>query len=411
MTVTKIAHALGLHMHQPPGNLRQLIETRPGEAERIIRCYERVVRYAERFRDVAVFHVGFSGVLLEQLLDPEVVVRYGALVDIPAMLEGYRRAPNIELVGMGYSHPIFPLIARADWSEQLARGRGLVERVFGRAPRGFWPPELAFTMEMIPALVKAGYDYVVVDGAQVRPADGMSDVLRPYLACHHGACIRVVPRDRALSAAQRSGLDPDWFEREVVGRVAGSPRPQAMRLLTTWCDGENGDWLRQLHEPSGFFGHFVAPQLARWRDGESVIRPVSLGRYLDDFQPRVHARVQAGCWNVDAEIGDELSRWTASAGQRAAVAELARLSERYWALVRESARDRWDDALIAARQQILEAETSCYLYWGEAWLPYLRHRLETTACALAALERGRGCCEMPPLASTRHAPGLAEAEV
>ncbi|RNE93318.1 glycoside hydrolase family 57 [Marichromatium sp. AB32] len=395
MTVTNIAHALGLHMHQPPGNLRLLIEVSPWEAEQIIRCYERVVRYAEHFRDVAVLHVGFSGVLLEQLLDPEVVARYRAIVDIPAMLERYRRAANIELVGTGYSHPIFPLIARADWSEQLTRGRALIERAFGRAPRGFWPPELAFTMEMTPALVKAGYDYVVVDGGHVRPADGMSDVLRPYLACHDGACIRVVPRDRALSGAQQSGLEPDGFEREVCVRAARSPRPREPRLLTTWCDGENGAWLRQTQEQAGFFGHFFAPQMTRWRAGESMIRPVSLGRYLDAFHPRVHARVQTGCWNTDADVGAALSRWTGSRAQRAAVTELVRLSERYWSLLREYREDDDDGHLTRARQLILEAETSCYLYWGESWLPYLHQRLEAAASALAEFAGESGSAPPP----------------
>jgi len=73
MTATNLYHAVGLHMHQPPGNLRLLIETNPWEAEEIIRCYERAARYALKLRNVAHLHVGFSGVLLEQFMDPAVV--------------------------------------------------------------------------------------------------------------------------------------------------------------------------------------------------------------------------------------------------------------------------------------------------------------------------------------------------
>ena len=112
---------------------------------------------------------------------------------------------------MGFFHPIFPLIPVADWEEQLRTGRELMREVFGRAPRGFWPPEMAFSMEMIPALAKAGYDYVVVDGVHVHPADGVSDVFRPYIACHDGVCITVVPaRSRRLQCpGKRAGRD--WF--------------------------------------------------------------------------------------------------------------------------------------------------------------------------------------------------------
>jgi hypothetical protein len=40
MTGTDRYQALGLHMHQPPGNLALLIETNRCSAEQIIRCAE-----------------------------------------------------------------------------------------------------------------------------------------------------------------------------------------------------------------------------------------------------------------------------------------------------------------------------------------------------------------------------------
>ena len=234
MSDTTIFHALGLHMHQPPGNLKLLIDANAWEAEQIIRCYERAARYARAYRDVAFLHVGFSGILLEQLRDPTIIDRYRRFVDIPAMLDSYREATNVELIGMGYYHPIFPLVPEADWDDQLLSGRQIMEECFGRAPLGFWPPEMAFSMEMVPALVKAGYAYVVVDGVHVRPQDGVDDTYRPYRACHEGVCITVVPRDRNISNAQESGLDPDWFAREVRAKVAQSARPSEDRLVTTW---------------------------------------------------------------------------------------------------------------------------------------------------------------------------------
>ncbi len=388
MAQSKIFHALGLHMHQPPGNLRLLMDANPWEAEEIIRCYERTVRYALLYKDVARLHVGFSGVLLEQFLDPEIVDRYRHIVDIPEMLARYREADNIELVGMGYYHPIFPLIPRADWPEQLERGRAVMERVFGRAPRGFWPPEMAFAMEMIPALARAGYEYVVVDGVHVRPADGISDIFRPYIACHDGICITVVPRDRDVSTAQESGLDPQWFQKEVGRRVADSPRPDRSRLVTTWCDGENGGWFRQPHEPSGFFGYFFAPYMEQCRSGSYPVTPVSLSDYLARVGPSTQTRVQTGAWNVGSTSGEDLSRWSGSASQRNAVAEVARLSARYWQLCRSypDAYQVAGAAMVRARHLILEAETSCFLFWGDAWIPHLYHRTRPAEGALDEAE-------------------------
>jgi 4-alpha-glucanotransferase len=395
MTRTEIYHALGLHMHQPPGNLRLLIEASPWEAEQIMRCYDRVPRYALRYRDVARLHVGFSGVLLEQFLDPEVVDRYRHIVDIPAMLERYREADNIELIGMGYSHPIFPLIPRADWSEQLGRGRSLVEQLFGRAPNGFWPSEMAFTMAMIPALVEAGYEYVVVDGVHVRPEDGISDVFRPYLACHEGICISVVPRDREVSDAQANRFDASWFRDEVCCRVAGSPRPDEKRLVTTWSDGENGGWFRQIHEPSGFFGRFFAPYMDQVRAGTYPMTPVCLSDYLGQVSPTAYTQVQTGAWNIGSASGHDLSQWAGSALQRDAVAEVEALSVRYWELVRRLPDQAQADALSQARRLILEAETSCFLFWGDSWMPLFHAR---THEATIALDRVEGAAAAGPSA-------------
>jgi 4-alpha-glucanotransferase len=401
MTRSTIFHALGLHMHQPPGNLRLLIDADPWEAEQIVRCYERPLRYAARYRDVARLHIGFSGVLLEQLLDPAIVDRYRHIVDIPEMLDRYGKADNIELIGMGYYHPIFPLIPRADWPEQLERGREIVERAFGRAPHGFWPSEMAFSMEMIPALVDAGYDYAVVDGVHVLPQDGIVDVFRPYLACHEGVCLIVVPRDRDVSSAQQSGLDATWFQNEVRWRVGGSARPREPRLVTTWSDGENGGWFRQTDEGAGFFGHFFSPYMEHFRGGEYPIAPVSICDYLHRHLPVAQAQVQVGAWNVGSHSRLDFSLWAGSAAQRAAVEEVHRLSDRYWQLrARLPAQAPVPESLERARRLILEAETSCFLFWGDAWIPHLYEHTRPAARELDALESamdaaGRVCVPAP----------------
>jgi hypothetical protein len=391
MSRTSIYHALGLHMHQPPGNLRLMIEANPWEAEQIIRCYERPARYALQYKDVARLHVGFSGVLLEQLMDPGIIDRYRHILDIPEALARYAEADNIELIGMGYYHPIFPLIPRADWAEQLERGRWIMERAFGRAPRGFWPPEMAFSMEMIPALVEAGYEYVVVDGVHVRPEDGISDVFRPYSACHEGVCITVIPRDRDVSNAQESGLDPNWFQNEVRWRVGGSPRPDEPRLVTTWSDGENGGWFRQTHEGSGFFGHFFAPYMEHFRGGEYPITPVSISDHVRRHPPVAYAQVQTGAWNIGANSGADLSQWAGSETQRGAVQVVDELSRRYWGLRRRiegraALPAGAGERLAEARRLVLEAETSCFLFWGDAWLPHLYERTAPASSALDEID-------------------------
>jgi peptidoglycan/xylan/chitin deacetylase (PgdA/CDA1 family) len=157
-----------------PGNLEFLLDNYEWEARQIILCYDRPPKYGWRCAEVAHFCVGFSGILLEQLQDLQLVKRFAGAVDIPRMLERYRLTPNIEIVGMGYCHPIFPLIPTDDWDEQIERGKKKILEVFGREPKTFWPPEMAFTKEMIPAPARYGYERVLIDTVHVKPREAMS---------------------------------------------------------------------------------------------------------------------------------------------------------------------------------------------------------------------------------------------
>ncbi len=382
-----VYHLLGLHMHQPPGNLDLLINANEWEARQIMLCYERPLRYAERYRDVARFCVGFSGILLEQLLDPKMIDRYSGIVDIPKMLDGYRNAPNIELAGMGYYHPVFPIIPMDDWGEQIARGRDKIAEVFGREPRIFWPSEMAFTMEMIPALARGGYRYVVIDSVHVKPKRETSaeeTVYRLHPAEYRGATITVIPRDRDLSNAQESGLDPVWFANEVTRKTE---RASKDCLVTTWTDGENGGWFRQTHEEAGFWGHFFAPYMERVRAGQSPVRPVSIDEFARANPPEGPVEVRTGAWNVGSTSGYDFSQWAGSSAQREAIEELWQLRQRLGEISTAGGHERTaSPKLDQAREAILRAETSCYLFWGDSWIPKL---YEQTSIARRAIDEIR----------------------
>jgi alpha-amylase/alpha-mannosidase (GH57 family) len=364
-------HLMGLHMHQPPGNLEFLINNYEWEARQIMLCYDRPLKYAWRYQDVAHFCVGFSGILLEQLQDPNIISRYSAIVDIPKMLDSYRNTPNIEIAGMGYYHPVFPLIPMEDWDEQIERGKKKCLEVFGREPKIFWPPEMAFTKEMIPFLVRNGYEYVIIDGVHVQPESPLSreDLLyRAHIAEHDGSKITVIPRDRDLSNAQQSGLDAGWFDGEVRNKTSGATKPC---LVTTWTDGENGGWFRQTDEGAGFWGHFFAPYMERVRSGQMSIRPIALPQFIAANPPEGRVQIQTGAWNVGPTSGYDFSQWAGSPAQQNALEEIRRLSRSYHEISRGRSLEALDPALRRAREYILRAETSCYLFWGDSWIPKL----------------------------------------
>jgi alpha-amylase/alpha-mannosidase (GH57 family) len=374
MMMTNTYHLLGFHMHQPLGNLELLLDVNPREARQIILCYQRVLKYAARYDDVARFCVGFSGVLLEQFQDPDIVSRYSDIVDIPKMLEGYLNASNIEIVGTGYYHPVFPLIPPEDWDDQLERSKNKYLEIFGQEPKIFWPPEMGFSMEMIPALVSHGYEYVIVDSVHVMPREPLRREDVVYLvhtAEYRGKKIVVIPRDRDISNAQETGLDPSRFANEINSRTtsAGSPC-----LVTTWSDGENGMWFRQTEEETGYWGHFFAPYMDMVRSGQIAIRPAFLSEFIAENPPVNKVEVRTGAWNIGEKDGSDFSQWVGSGSQTRALEEIWQLSKTYHGLVQafsKKADKEVRQKLEHARNYLLTAETSCYLYWGDAWIPKL----------------------------------------
>ena len=362
-----VFHLLGFHMHQPPGNLRLLIDSNEWEARQIMLCYERPLKYAARFPE-SHFSVGFSGILLEQFEDPYIIDRYSGIVDIPAMLARYRETPNIEIVGMGYYHPIFPLIPTEDWDEHIARGKRKAAELLGREPKIFWPPEMASSMEMVPALARHGYEYVVIDSVHVKPRQPMSredTVYRLHRAEFGGASITVIPRDRDLSNAQESWLNPEWFAGEVRRRTE---RATQACLVTTWTDGENGGWFRQIHEEGGFWGYFFAPYLEMQRAGQAPIRLASVTQFARANPPTTLVDVRTGAWNVGSTSGYDFAQWAGSGSQKQALEEIYRIRKQYEELRRGRGAE---PKLQEAYEAILRAETSCYLFWGDAWIPKL----------------------------------------
>ncbi len=375
--MVQIYHALGLHMHQPLGNLMNLHQSdEPWEAKQILWCYDRVTRMLEGYADIPWLHMSFSGTLLKQFEDPAVHDTFRDIANIWDFLERYRYAP-IEYVGSGLYHPVYPLTPPADWDAQTAWWLGLGRHLLGREHfPGFWPPELGFCMEMIPMLKRYGFRYVIVDCWYIKPKREMrwEEIrYRPHLASYAGETIIVIPRDRELSDAQESGIEPEWFEHELIERTKFCDFPP---LVTTWTDGENGGWFRTPDIGSGFWGIFVHPTLNKYRAGHLGFTPIHISQYLDRHPPTEEVEVHPGAWNTGTHWGGDFMQWTGSLLQKKGWDEIRNASEYYHGLharfverraqVEEA--EEVEKLITQAYDQLLLAETSCNFYWGSHWV-------------------------------------------
>ncbi len=369
-----IHHALVLNLHQPWGNLDALLRDPAEEwqAKEILFAYDRIPRAVEGWDDVARVHLATSGSLLEALADPDFQARVYGIVKCGDLLWRWRH-PALDILGTGYYHPVLPLIPAADRPEHVQRWLGLARHLFGRERfHGFWPPEMGFSMELIPLLKRAGYRYVVVDAEHLSPLTPMKwEELRyrPHLAKFGEDEIVVIPRDRDLSIAQEGGLETDWFIHEVNERCKWCDFEP---LVCTATDGENGGWFRNVRWASNFWGAFYHPLLHRARHGESNVRPAFIHDYLDRHGAHGYVIVRTGAWNTGFHHGIGFVQWTGSELQRGAWARLAEVSRRIhdarWACGVRGHPPEPARLIEEAMWRFLRAETSCHFFWGESWV-------------------------------------------
>ncbi len=363
MAAPTIHHALVLNLHQPLGNLEGLLETDPWEVRQILCAYDRIPRTLWRYEDLGRVHLSLSGTLLETLSNPSFQSLVYGMVRLGDLLWYLQNARIIEILGTAYYHPVLPLIPREDRPEQVQRWQGIARHLFWRESfSGFWPPEMGFSMELIPLLADAGYRYVVVDSEHVvamTPMKWHELRYRPHVARHGGREIVVVVRDRDLSIAQESGMEPEWFLREVRERTKHCDFEP---LVTTATDGENGGWFRNLTPGETFWERCYAPLMEGIRSGRVAdLRPTFISDYLARHGVFGEVLVRAGAWNTGEHSGTGFVQWTGSEAQRAAWQRLHRVSARVRAA--GTAAD-----VEEARWRVLCAQTSCHFFWGDAWL-------------------------------------------
>ncbi|QJD29906.1 polysaccharide deacetylase family protein [Methylococcus geothermalis] len=378
-----IHHALVLNLHQPPGNLEHLLDHQDWEAKEILFAYDRIARSLWDYSDVGRVHLSVSGTLLETLASPGFQERVYGIVDCGSLLWHWQNQSIIDILGTGYYHPVLPLIPERDRLEHLKRWQGIAGHLFWRQRfNGFWPPEMGFSMELIPLLRKCGYRYVIVDSEHVEPVTPMAwqEIrYRPHIARHGSMEIIVIVRDRDLSDAQESGMEPGWFENELKERTRWC---NFEPLVTTCTDGENGGWFRNTTHEANFWGAFYQPLLAAARKGGDI-QPAFIHDYLDRYGVFGEVKVRTGAWNTGWHHGRDFTQWTGSEEQKAGLAELQALSDALHAELDRAGAQPAHCELDTALWHLLRAETSCNFYWGEDWVVRARADLAEARAALA----------------------------
>src|SRR5580765_604649 len=173
-----------VHDHQPVGNFDPVFAAAYDDA------YAPFLALLERRPRLRVgLHT--SGPLLEwiEARRPEYLSRLRALVE----------RNQVEPWGGAMYEPVLPAIPEHDRQGQIAAMAGMLERLFGRPPRGMWLAERAWEPGLASSLAAAGVEYTAVDDAHFMAAGFERQRLwGTFLTEDQGLALRVFPIHREL---------------------------------------------------------------------------------------------------------------------------------------------------------------------------------------------------------------------
>jgi alpha-amylase/alpha-mannosidase (GH57 family) len=173
-----------LHFYQPPTQLPSVLEKICDES------YRPLLEVFHQYPNARVT-VNINGTLTEMLKDC-------GHRDIIQGLKELAESGQIEFTGTGKYHPILPLIPPDEAKRQIELNQKTNSFFFGTAykPSGFFPPEMAYSREILPLVIGAGHRWIILSGVAC-PTNWPVDTV--YQIEHEGKRLAVFFRDNLLS--------------------------------------------------------------------------------------------------------------------------------------------------------------------------------------------------------------------
>jgi len=285
-----------LHFHQPPDQFPEALDRLAAE------CYGPVLEVLHAHPE-ARFTINLTWSLAERWIERG---HYQCLDSMRSLLERGRA----EATGCAAYHPVLPLIGAEEMRRQITLNSERLREVFGLAyaPRGFFPPELAYGHELPPVLQELGFAWCLAE-----------DI--PYVCLHEKPPYNFVPVCADLPVLLRSSM---WSNAVSLDRHPEGRRYTASEIITAfthccqeWFGDEDGYLILAL-DAETFGGHikghvqqFLGPFLDYLQRIPHRVRLVGISDLCERF-PRHPSEVPPGSWSTSVEDfwqGDFFPLW------------------------------------------------------------------------------------------------------
>ncbi len=157
-----------LHIYQPPTQ-------KPYWVKRVTEESYRKILAELKLAPNAKLTLNISAVLVELLEKNDC---QDVIDDIRFLLE----RGQIELTGSAKYHPLLPKIPKDEVIRQIRLNEATLRKYFGDLfkPRGFFPPEMAFSVDVAKIVKELGYEWIIVDELSFSRELGQLDYAKRY---------------------------------------------------------------------------------------------------------------------------------------------------------------------------------------------------------------------------------------
>lgn len=210
------------HIYQPPNWPPRIIKKVANQS------YRPFLKILEQHRNLKIT-LNISGSLTEQLAQHK-------LTDIIQGIKKLASRKQIELVGTAIYHPLLPLVPEKEIIRQVKLNNSVNKKYFGQVynPKGFFPPEMAYSRQLADIVYKLGFKWIIIDEISKNGKLGELPFKWQYSIKNSG--LKVVFRNRNISdyISFRSKLqNPQDFWQEIMRDN------RSQHSLVTAMDGEN----------------------------------------------------------------------------------------------------------------------------------------------------------------------------
>jgi len=278
-------------------------------------CEESYRPLVKLFDDLphAKVTVNINGALTE-LLDDH------GMSDVIAGLRDLCEKERLEFTGSAKYHAILPLIGQEETLRQIVLNNQTNRQFFGDcyAPRGFFPPEMAYSRDIVKPVLEAGFKWIIMSGVacpvtwpnnivygisagrQKLVAFFRDDILSNKISFHHLDANGFLEQLRQLQGDHKdiyviTAMDAETFghhiknwEKLFLGEVYEALEPMELA-------GKGGRQLQRIVDTQKeIFG-------AAGKNGRTDIEVVTISELMDIFPPGQSIEPRASSWSTSLD--------------------------------------------------------------------------------------------------------------